>query len=57
VLFSGACINNIEGAEWVAKEFNVDELVIMKSNIFHIDTLFTPVINKENKLPSCHNLC
>ena len=50
VLFSGACRNNIEGAEWVAQEFNVDELVIMKSNIFHIDTLFTPVINKDNKL-------
>lgn len=50
VLFSGACRNNVEGAEWVAQEFNVDELVIMKSNAFHLDTLFTPVINKENKL-------
>ena len=50
VLFSGACRNNIEGAEWVAQEFNVNELVVMKSKIFHIDTLFTPVINKENKL-------
>jgi N-dimethylarginine dimethylaminohydrolase len=50
VLFSGACRNNVEGAEWVAREFNVDELVLMKSNAFHIDTLFTPVINKENKL-------
>ncbi len=50
VLFSGACRNNIEGAEWVAQEFNVDELVIMKSNAFHLDTLFTPVINKDNKL-------
>ena len=50
VLFSGACRNNIEGAEWVAQEFNIDELVIMKSNAFHLDTLFTPVINKENKL-------
>ncbi|MEA1882833.1 MAG: arginine deiminase-related protein [Candidatus Marinimicrobia bacterium] len=50
VLFSGECRNNVEGAEWVAQEFNVDELVIMKSNAFHLDTLFTPVINKENKL-------
>jgi len=50
VLFSGACRNNVEGAEWVAQEFNVDELVIMKSNAFHLDTLFTPVINNENKL-------
>jgi N-dimethylarginine dimethylaminohydrolase len=50
VLFSGACRNNIKGAEWVAQEFNVDELVLMKSNAFHIDTLFTPVINLENTL-------
>jgi len=50
VLFSGACRNNVEGAEWVAQEFNVEELVIMKSNAFHLDTLFTPVINKDNKL-------
>ena len=50
VLFAGACRNNIKGAEWVAQEFNVEELVIMKSNAFHIDTLFTPVINKKNKL-------
>jgi len=50
VLFSGACRNNVKGAEWVAQEFNVDELVLMKSNAFHIDTLFTPVINLENTL-------
>jgi|TARA_B110000263_G_scaffold71321_1_gene62280 N-dimethylarginine dimethylaminohydrolase len=50
VLFSGACRNNVEGAEWVAREFNVNELVIMKSDAFHLDTLFTPVINKENEL-------
>tara|TARA_Y100000758_G_scaffold250410_1_gene186673 strand:+ start:569 stop:1456 length:888 start_codon:yes stop_codon:yes gene_type:complete len=50
ILFSGACRNNINGAEWVASEFNVDELVIMKSNAFHLDTLFTPVLNKDNNL-------
>jgi N-dimethylarginine dimethylaminohydrolase len=50
VLFSGACRNNIKGVEWVAQEFNVDELVLMKSNAFHIDTLFTPVINVDNEL-------
>ena len=50
ILFSGACRNNLKGAEWVAQEFNVNELVIMKSDVFHLDTLFTPVINKENKL-------
>ena len=50
ILFSGECRNNLKGAEWVAEEFNVDELVIMKSKAFHLDTLFTPVLNKENKL-------
>ena len=43
-------IDNLKGAEWVAEEFNVDELVIMKSKAFHLDTLFTPVLNKENRL-------
>lgn len=50
VLFSGACRNNIKGAEWVAREFNVNELIIMKSDVFHLDTLFTPVINKNEDL-------
>ncbi|MED5434151.1 MAG: arginine deiminase-related protein [Candidatus Neomarinimicrobiota bacterium] len=50
ILFSGACRNNVKGAEWVAQEFGVNELVIMKSNVFHLDTLFTPVINKDNQL-------
>jgi|TARA_Y100000994_G_scaffold245681_1_gene247692 N-dimethylarginine dimethylaminohydrolase len=50
ILFSGVCRNNVKGAEWVAQEFNVNELVIMKSNVFHLDTIFTPVINKDNEL-------
>ena len=50
ILFSGACRNNTKGAEWVAQEFDVNELIIMKSDVFHLDTLFTPVINKNNQL-------
>ena len=50
ILFSGVCRNNVRGAEWVAQEFNVNELVIIKSNVFHLDTIFTPVINKDNEL-------
>ena len=50
ILFSGLCRNNIKGAEWVAQEFNASELVLLKSDVFHIDTLFTPVINKDNEL-------
>ena len=50
ILFSGVCRNNVKGAEWVAQEFSVNELVIMKSNVFHLDTIFTPVINKDNEL-------
>ena len=50
ILFSGVCRNNLKGAEWVAEEFNIDELVIIKSKAIHLDTLFTPVLNKENRL-------
>ena len=32
------------------QEFDVNELIIMKSDVFHLDTLFTPVINKKNEL-------
>ena len=30
ILFSGACRNNTKGAEWVAQEFDVNELIIIK---------------------------
>ena len=40
------CIFTIDGDG----EFDVNELVIMKSDVFHLDTLFTPVINKKNQL-------
>ena len=50
LLFSGACRNNRRGAEWIAQEFNVKDLLIMKSDIFHLDTFFTPVISKGNKV-------
>ncbi len=50
VLFSGVSRNNQSGAEKVAQEFNVKELIILKSNAFHLDTIFTPVMDKNSKL-------
>lgn len=50
ILFSGVSRNNQGGAEKVAQEFNVQDLLILKSNAFHLDTIFTPVLNRDNKL-------
>lgn len=50
VLFSGECRNNRKGAENTAALLDVQELVIMKSDAFHLDTIFTPVFNKNNDL-------
>ena len=50
ILFSGESRNNRKGSEKTAELLNVDELVILKSNAFHLDTIFTPVFNKVNDL-------
>ncbi len=48
-LFGGISRNNIKGTEKVAEILNVKELVVLESKAFHLDTIFTPVFNKENK--------
>ena len=45
ILFSGISRNSILGAETVSELLNVDELVILDSSSFHLDTFFTPVLN------------
>ena len=46
VLFSGLKRNTRIGVEFVADRLNVDELVILEGEGFHLDTFFTPVLNK-----------
>jgi len=50
ILFSGINRNTIEGAEEVASFLNVDELVIIDTPSFHLDTVFSTVINNEGFL-------
>ena len=50
LLFSGCCRNNRTGAEWIAQEFDVKDLLILQSDIFHLDTFFTPVINNSDNV-------
>ncbi|MBN2279867.1 MAG: hypothetical protein JXQ65_04755 [Candidatus Marinimicrobia bacterium] len=50
ILFAGECRNNRKGSEQTAGLLNVEQLVLLKSDAFHLDTIFTPVINKNNEL-------
>ena len=47
ILFSGLQRNSQKGVDFVAKELNVDKLVILKGTGFHLDTFFTPVLKKD----------
>jgi len=51
LLFSGANRNSIKGAEEVASFLNVNELIIIETQAFHLDTVFTTVLD------SAGNLC
>ena len=50
VLFSGANRNSIKGAEEVASFLNVDELIIIETKAFHLDTVFTTVLDNNSHL-------
>ena len=50
ILFAGESRNSPKGNEKTAKLLNVGELIILKANAFHLDTLFTPVFNQQNEL-------
>ena len=49
ILFAGVARNNSIGNEKTAELLNVSELIQLETNAFHLDTIFTPVINNENK--------
>jgi len=50
LLFSGTNRNSIKGAEEVASFLNVDELIIIETKAFHLDTVFTTVLDKNGNL-------
>ena len=50
LLFSGSNRNSIKGAEEVASFLNVDELIIIETKAFHLDTVFTTVLDKNGNL-------
>ena len=50
ILFAGESRNSRKGNERAAELLGVEGLVILQSNSFHLDTLFTPVLNLENEL-------
>ena len=50
LLFSGLNRNSIKGAEKIAELMNVEELITIKTNAFHLDTIFSPVFNSLNQL-------
>ena len=50
ILFAGESRNSRKGNEKTAELLGVEELVVLRSNSFHLDTLCTPVFNLDNEL-------
>ena len=50
LLFSGVTRNSISGAEEVASFLKVNELIIVKTKAFHLDTVFTTVFDHDGSL-------
>ena len=50
LLFSGVTRNSISGAEEVASFLKVNELIIVETKAFHLDTVFTTVFDHDGNL-------
>ena len=50
ILFSGIKRNSITGAEAVASFLNVNKLILIKTKAFHLDTVFTTIMDHYGKL-------
>ncbi|MFQ6604521.1 MAG: arginine deiminase-related protein [Fidelibacterota bacterium] len=46
ILFTGISRNNQRGSELVAEMLGVSEMLMIKTAAFHLDTIFTPVMNR-----------
>ena len=47
ILLAGLCRNNLKGAESMAELMGVDQLHIIESNGYHLDTAICPIFNNE----------
>lgn len=50
ILFAGGCRNNKKGVEEVAKHLKAKDVCIVESDSFHLDTLFTILLDKQGHL-------
>ena len=50
ILFSGISRNSKNGAEEVASFLNVNDLIIIETNAFHLDTVFSTVLDQSGHL-------
>ena len=50
ILFSGIKRNSISGAEEVASFLNVNKLILIKTKAFHLDTVFTTIMDQHGRL-------
>ena len=50
ILFSGIKRNSVTGAEEVASFLNVNKLILIKTTAFHLDTVFTTIMDHHGKL-------
>ena len=55
MLFAGNSRNSLSGIDAVAKHLDVNNLVILKSNVFHLDAYFCPILSKKGNL--CAIIC
>ena len=47
ILLAGLCRNNLKGAESMAELMEVDQLHIIESSGYHLDTAICPIFNNE----------
>ena len=55
ILFSGLSRNSHSGANAVATFLNVGELILLESNVFHLDAYFSPVLDQDGTI--CAIIC
>ncbi|MDP6570518.1 MAG: arginine deiminase-related protein [Candidatus Marinimicrobia bacterium] len=53
ILFAGESRNSKKGNELTADFLQTDELIVLKSKGFHLDTVFTPVLDSTGSLCAC----
>jgi N-dimethylarginine dimethylaminohydrolase len=50
ILFSGLSRNSLYGVEKTSESLNVKEMVLIESKSFHLDTIFTPLLDADSNL-------